>query len=187
MENRFGDERRISVTTYTYNTNMNTLKRYTVIGFFFVVVTGTISHFIYEWSGNNFILGFLFPVNESTWEHMKLCFFPMILYSYFMNIRLKDDYPCVTSSLLFGILLATSLVPVIFYTYSGILGQNYLPLDIATFILSVLLAFIAVYRFTRSCRMHLYTFCLGLCVLVMAYFFFLFTYNPPGIGIFGIL
>ena len=163
---------------------MSKLKCYTITGIFFVVITGTISHFIYEWSGNNFILGFLFPVNESTWEHMKLCFFPMVLYSYIMNIRLKDDYPCVTSSLLFGILLSAFLVPVIFYTYTGILGRNYLPLDIATFIFSVLLAFLAVYRLTRSCKMHPYTFCLGLCVLITAYCFILFTYNPPRIGIF---
>ena len=168
----------------TYNTDMNKLKGYTIAGIIFVVITGTISHFIYEWSGNNFILGFLFPINESTWEHMKLCFFPMLLYSYFMNIRLKHDYPCVTSSLFFGILLATFLIPVIFYSYTGIIGRNFLPLDISTFILSLLLAFIAVYRLSLSCRIKLYTFCLGLCVLITALCFFIFTYHPPDIGIF---
>ena len=156
---------------------MNSLKHYPVIGAIFVIIAGTISHFIYELSGKNFILGFFFPVSESTWEHMKLYFFPMLVYSLFMNKKLKDDYPCVTSALLFGILLGTFLIPVIFYTYTDILGQNFLPLDIATFILSVILVFIAVYRLSLSCRLNSYTYLLGLLVLVMMICFFVFTYH----------
>ena len=163
---------------------MNKLKRYTIIGTIFVIITGSISHFIYEWSGNNFILGFFFPVNESTWEHMKLCFFPMLIYSLFMNKKLKDDYPCVASALLSGILLGTFLIPVIFFTYTGILGRNYLPLDIATFIFSVIIAFVTVYKLTLSCKMSSCNSWLGLSVFIMAVCFFVFTYLPPDIGLF---
>lgn len=163
---------------------MNQLKRYTITGTVFVLIAGILSHFVYEWSGKNFILGFFFPVNESTWEHMKLYFFPMLIYSLFMNQRLKDDYPCVTSALLFGTLLGTFLIPAIFYTYSGILGRSYLPLDMAVFAISVILGFCAVYRMTLSCKIRSFTFRLGLSVLVMAALFFVFTYSPPNIGIF---
>lgn len=163
---------------------MNKLKLYTVIGTIFVIITGTISHFIYGWSNNNFILGFLFPVNESTWEHMKLCFFPMLLYSFYMNIKIRSDYPCVTSSLLFGILLGTFLIPAIFYFYSGILGQNFLPLDIATFMVSVLLAFTAVFKLSLSCKSASYIGILKLLVFVVAVCFFIFTYCPPDTKIF---
>lgn len=163
---------------------MNKLKCYTVVGAIFVTITGTLAHFVYEWSGQNFILGFFFPVSESTWEHMKLCFFPMLIYSLFVNNRLKDDYPCVTSALLSGILLGTFLIPVIFYTYSGILGRNYAPLDISVFVISVILAFCTVYRLSLSCKMDSCTFFLKIFVLVIAVFFFVFTYSPPDIGIF---
>lgn len=54
---------------------------------------------------------------------------------------LKGKYPCIISASACGILLATFLIPVLFYTYSGILGKTLMPLDIATFILSVLAAF----------------------------------------------
>lgn len=173
---------RIDTLFLAYNTLMKKLKCYIIFGIIFVIITGTISHFIYEWSGQNFILGFFFPVSESTWEHMKLCFFPMLIYWLFMNKQLKDDYPCVTSAMLFGTLSGTLLIPVIFYTYTGIIGRNYLPLDIATFILSVLLAFFCVYRLSLSCKMISYTFWLGLFVLIMAVCFFIFTYMPPNIG-----
>ena len=163
---------------------MNKLKYYTIIGTIFVIITGTISHFIYEWSGNNFILGFFFPVSESVWEHMKLCFFPILIYSFFMNRRLKDNYPCVTSALLLGTLLGTFLIPVIFYTYTGILGKNFLALDIATFVLSIIFAFVTVYKCTLSCKISSFTSALCLLVFGMAVCFFVFTYNPPNIGIF---
>lgn len=164
---------------------MNKLKHYTIIGIIFVLITGTLSHFIYEWSGNNFILGFIFPVSESTWEHMKLCFFPMLAYSLFMNKQLKQDYPCITSASFFGVLLSAALIPVIFYTYSGILGQNFLTLDIATFAISVLLAFAAVYRLTVSCRIQKYESLLKILVLAVAVLFFVFTIFPPDAGIFA--
>lgn len=174
----------IATPFFAYNATMNKLKRYTIIGAIFVIIAGTLSHFVYEWSAQNFILGFFFPVNESTWEHMKLCFFPMLAYSIFMNNRIKEEYPCVTSSLLFGTLLGTFLIPVIFYTYTGILGRNYIFLDITTFILSIILAFVSVYRLTLSCKMVSYTYWLEVSVFAIAVCFFVFTYLPPDIGIF---
>lgn len=163
---------------------MNTLKKYTIAGFIFVIIIGSIWHFVYEWSGNNFFLGFFFPIKESTWEHMKLCFFPMLLYSFYMNRKLKADYPCVTSALAFGILLSTFLVPIFFYTYTGILGKDVLFLDISTFVISILLAFISIYINTLSCKFAPYTSLLKTLVLITAICFFVFTYYPPELGIF---
>lgn len=163
---------------------MKKLKLYTIIGILFVIITGSISHSLYEWSGQNFIVGFFFPINESTWEHMKLLFLPMLLYSFYMNRKLKCEFPCITSSLLFGILLGTLLIPVFFYTYSGILGTNFLVLDIGTFVISVLCAFVAVYRRTLSCKVITYETLLKILLLVMAVCFLTFTYYPPALGIF---
>lgn len=163
---------------------MNKLKRYTITGIIFVVITGIISHFIYEWSGKSFLLGLFFPVNESTWEHMKLSFFPMLLYSVYTDKKIGHDYPCAAPAFLFGSLLGSFFIPVIFYTYSGILGQNYLALDIATFILSILIAFTAAYQLTLSCRLKPYTKALKLIVVITAVCFFIFTYYPPSLGVF---
>ena len=163
---------------------MKELKRYTILGIIFVIITGTISHFVYEWSGENVLLGFFFPVNESTWEHMKLSFFPMLIYSIFMNRKLKADAPCVTSALLFGTLLGTYLIPVFFYTYSGILGKNYAPFDIATFVVSIFLAFLAIYKFTLSCSLDSYLIWLIILVFLTAICFLFFTYRTPEIGLF---
>ncbi len=170
--------------TKAYAFNMNKLKHYTIKGIIFVSITGTASHFVYEWSGNNSLVGLIFPINESVWEHMKLGFFPMLLYSFYMNRRLKSDYPCVTSAMLFGVLLSTYLIPVLFYTYSGGLGYNTTVLDISTFFVSVILSFIAVYKFSVSCILTSYTPLFRLLIILTTISFLLFTYHPLNIGIF---
>ena len=181
---------RTNYRIFTYTRNMkimnsdNILKSTTIIGIVFVLVLGTISHFVYDWSGQNTLVGFLVPVSESTWEHMKLLFFPMLLYALYMNQGLKQEYPCITSALCCGILAGTFLIPVFFYTYSGILGKNVMALDIATFIASVLCAFRIVYRLTLSGRFRAVTFPLMITVILLLLCFVLFTYLPPAIGLF---
>lgn len=162
---------------------MNKLKRYLIIGIIFVILTGTLSHFVYDWSGQNLILGFFFPVNESTWEHMKLMFFPMLVYTFLVD-KTSTDYPCITSAMLLATISGTLLIPVLFYTYSGILGNNYAPFDIAVYIISVLLAFGIVYRDTLHCQSKSYIYRIEFMAFVMFICFMLFTYSPPDIGIF---
>lgn len=160
------------------------LKRYTIIGIIFVLITGTLSHFIYHWTGNNTIAGLFTPVNESIWEHMKLIFFPMLIYSFFMIYKLKVKYPCIVSALCLGILAGTLLIPAFYYTYSSILNKDVFILDIGTFILSTLIAFWLSYKFTLSCRLKSYTpFLFGLVCIVFVCFA-VFTYDPPNIQIF---
>ena len=48
-------------------------------GFLWTVAAGTLLHFVYDWSGGNQIAAAFSGVNESTWEHMKLLFFPLFL------------------------------------------------------------------------------------------------------------
>ncbi len=163
---------------------MNELKRSVLTGIIAVSTLGTVWHFVYEWSGEHFLAGFFFPINESTWEHMKLCFFPMLLYSFYMNIKLKKHYPGITAALLSSVLSGTFSIPVIFYTYSGILGYHVTVLDIAVFIISVSVSFFTVYRLSLSCKAVPYKTILKLSVLILALCFFLFTYLTPGIGIF---
>ena len=59
------------------------LARLEGIGFIAVSIAGTLMHFIYEWSGNNKIVALFAPVNESPWEHLKLLFFPFVIYGIF--------------------------------------------------------------------------------------------------------
>ncbi len=125
---------------------MKPLKAYTRTGIVFVIITGSIAHFLYDWSDHALIVGLFTPVNESIWEHMKLLFF-----------RFKNRYPGIPSALCAGILSGTFLIPLFFYSYMFILGKDFFVLDISTFVLSILIAFWISYRLALSGRLIRYT------------------------------
>lgn len=163
---------------------MKHLKQYTIIGIIFVLVTGTLAHFLYDWTGNNHIVGLFTPINESIWEHMKLLFFPMSLYSLIMILKFHRKYSCITSALCFGILAGAFLIPLFYYAYTSVLGKNIFILDLGTFILSIVVAFWLSYKLTLSCRLETYTslLCILVCILFVCYL--VFTYHPPDAIIF---
>lgn len=163
---------------------MKHLKQYTIIGIFFVLITGTLAHFLYDWSGKNHIVGLFTPVNESVWEHMKLLFFPMLIYSFIMILKFHRKYSCITSALCFGILAGAFFIPLFYYAYTSLLGKNVFILDIGIFILSIITAFGLSYKLTLSCRLEPYTslLCILVCVLLLC--FLIFTYQPPDAIIF---
>ncbi|MDE6714808.1 MAG: hypothetical protein K2K20_13870 [Lachnospiraceae bacterium] len=163
---------------------MKHLKQYTMIGIIFVLITGTLAHFLYDWTGNNRIVGLFTPINESIWEHMKLLFFPMLIYSLIMILKFHRKYSCITSALCFGILTGALLIPLFYYAYTYILGSNVFMMDISIYILSIVIAFWLSYKLTLSHRLESYTSILGMLVSVLFVCFFIFTYRPPEAVIF---
>ena len=163
---------------------MKRLKLFTIIGIIFVIISGSLAHFLYNWTGDNYIIGLFTPVNESIWEHMKLTFFPMLIYSLPMIFLFKDKYPCITSSLCLGNLTGTLLIPVFYYAYTYIFGRDIFMFDIAIFIVSVLIAFRLSYKYALSCKFQPYTVFLISLVCILLACFVVFTYRPPALKLF---
>lgn len=163
---------------------MKDLKRFCVIGFLVTTILGVISHFVYEWTGGNFLVGLFFPMNESTWEHMKLLFFPMFLFALVAGKRMERQYPCIYNAMFTGILLGLALIPTLFYTYSGILGFFLDWVNIAVYVLSVLVAYIVVYRVALTCR-NKNPMVLRIVMYVLLVAFMVFSVYPPKLGIFS--
>ncbi len=163
---------------------MRQVKHYMMIGMIFVFIIGSLAHFLYDWSDNHYLVGLFTPVNESIWEHMKLLFFPMLLYSALLIFRFGRSYPCIVPALCAGLSLGTASIPILFYSYTAIIGKDVFILDIATFIISILIAFLLSYQFTLSCRLKPCTFLLCCLVCILFIGFILFTYHPPDLSIF---
>ncbi len=157
---------------------------YSIAGIIFVSILGTLSHFFYEWSDSNKLIGLFSPVNESVWEHIKLFIFPMLLYSVFMVIKLKSEYTCVKSALFLATIWGCLLIPVLYYTYTGAIGYHIAAVDIAIFFISTILAFKLAYQATLSCKAYVYEPLLRIIIIILVLFFILFTYNPPNIPLF---
>lgn len=158
---------------------MRHFKRYTIVGIIFVLIIGTIAHFLYHWSGNHRIVGLFTPVNESIWEHMKLLFFPMLLYSVILIVKFRKEYPCIISALCFGILTGSVLIPLFYYAYMAVTGRDIFALDIGIFLISIIIAFWLSYKLTLSCRLEPYTILLCALVFILLICFMRFSYNPP--------
>ena len=160
--------------------------RKNVIAFFIIGILGTLGHFIYEWSGKNLIVGYFFSVNESTWEHLKLLFFPTVIYSVFEYTFLKEKptnyIPAVVISLVCGMLTIVTL----FYTINGILGYNIDFVNIAIYYISIIVMLIKREKIIREKKfsLSLFNWFFILVGLIIAISFVIFTYNPLSYGIF---
>lgn len=163
---------------------MNTLKKYCFTGFFFTVILGTLSHFIYEWSSHNPVAALFTPVNESAWEHMKLLFFPALLFGLPVNYRLRARFPGYLRALFESVLAGTWAIPVLFYTYTGILGTHCLPLDIGVFLISTGILSLLTYKNAKHETGHFRTIMAGIGIFLMTLAFFIFSFWPPALGLF---
>ena len=160
------------------------IKRFHIISFILVSILGTLLHFTYEWSGENTFVGFFSAVNESTWEHLKLIFFPMLLTTvigYFYIGKENENYICGRVK---GILAGIIFIISFFYTYTGVLGENIAIIDIASFFIGVIIAELVSYNIIKlenyNCNKTICFFSLILLLIC----FIIFTYNAPNLGIF---
>ena len=111
-------------------------------GFLFTSAVGSLLHFVYEWSGGSLAAAVVSAVNESTWEHMKLLFVPMFLFSVVQVCVLGKTYPNFLAVRAVSIVTGLTLIPVLYYTYTGAWGQMRDWANIAVFFLAALGAFL---------------------------------------------
>ena len=109
-------------------------------GFALVTLCGTILHFLYDWTGESILVSPFSGINESTWEHMKLLYWPLFFFGVIQRLFFKqqENYWCVKLS---GIAAGLILIPVLFYTYNGAFGKSPDWVNIAIFYLSAAAAF----------------------------------------------
>ena len=155
-----------------------------LMGFAVTSLGGTLLHFLYEWLGETIWIAPFSGVNESTWEHMKLLFWPMFLFAVAQSFFFRDrkNFWCVK---LRGILLGLILIPLIFYTYNGVIGKSPDWINIAIFFVSAAIAYIYETRLFRAqqvaCRSPKFAIT-ALCTIALL--FVVFTFATPEIGLF---
>lgn len=153
-------------------------------GFGVTALGGTLLHFLYDWFGNPTWIAPFSGVNESTWEHMKLLFWPMFLFAAIQSrfLRQQTDFWCIK---LRGTLLGLVLIPVIFYTYNGAIGHSPDWINIAIFFICAAVAYLYEVRLFRANK--------GVCkhpklalslLCAIAFLFVIFTFQTPKLSIF---
>lgn len=159
------------------------IRNYQIFSTIFVFVLGTLLHFVYDWSGQNQIIGSFSAVNESTWEHLKLIFFPMLITIIIGFFYLGKTVPNFICSKTIGLLVSLAFTVIFFYTYTGILGTNIAFIDISSFFIAVILGeFLSYVLIVNNFKCNNKIAIIILSILFIL--FIVFTYNPPRIGLF---
>ena len=153
-------------------------------GFVFTAVFGTLLHFLYGLTGGSLLTAPFAAVNESTWEHMKLMYFPMLVFALIQSrfFRERRDHWCIK---LAGILTGVLLIPVLFYTLRGILGDTPDWLNITIFFVAAAVAYFLEARLLKRddvrCGYPRLAFA-GICLVGVL--FVVFTFVTPRIPLF---
>lgn len=161
-------------------------------GFFFTVVAGTAMHFGFELSGFSRAFAWLFPVNESPWEHLKLSFYPVVFWGLIVyaivqrSARLRPSAPGGVRNFWFARLLGAYvavMTTVVSWSLQYLLmGRSILAVDIGMLYAGLLASALLCWRFLcgaprgnprRTGRYGL----AGLAVLLIS--FALFSYAVP--------
>lgn len=159
--------------------------RLEIFGFIFTCTIGTLMHFVFEWSGNNPIVGLFCPVNESVFEHLKMLFFPYLIWTFIEAIKLSQDKFNVYTAKLIGITSGMLITLAVFYISAGMFGRYFEVVNIASFFIGVLFAYIISYNIINYSKGK------GLIngisfafLIIIAIIFIFFTLSPAHIPFF---
>lgn len=154
-------------------------------GFVFAGIFGVLLHFLYDWTQQSIFIAPFSATNESTWEHMKLLFFPAFIFALIEYKFLGKDYKNYWCAKLFGILSGLLLIPILFYTYTGALGKSVDWFNIVIFFIAIgvtfYLEYLALKREFNFCVSSITAFAV-LCLITLL--FILFTFAPPQMPLF---
>ena len=153
-------------------------------GFALSTLGGTLLHFFYDWTGGNVLVSPFSGVNESTWEHMKLLFWPLLLFALIQRLFFKKQENCWCVKLA-EILLGLVLIPVLFYTYNGVFGKSPDWMNIAIFYITALLVFLFEWWAFKNDRLQCkYPRLAFAAICVIGVLFVVFTFSPLQIPLF---
>jgi len=153
-------------------------------GFSLTALVGTLLQYLYDWSDKSVLAALVSGVNESTWEHMKLLFFPLFLFAWIQSLFFKE-YPAFWCIKLGGFLTGLLLIPVLFYTYNGAIGQSPDWYNITVFFAATAAAFLAEWRLFKHNRLRCKHPWIPLSLICMlGVLFIVFTFETPRLPLF---
>ncbi len=161
---------------------MNKAKIFTweIRGAFIITLTGSLLHFLFALLGEWPPIALIAAVNESVWEHLKLAFWPALIYAFiewpFFRRQVEDFW----IAKIYGIFAMPVIIISLFYGYKILIGHNILWMDISLFVLAVFAGQMFSYRLLLRRSFPFGIKILALILLaVMIIAFSLFTFFPP--------
>ncbi|MGD9346878.1 MAG: DUF6512 family protein [Candidatus Aminicenantes bacterium] len=153
-------------------------------GIVLIFVAGSFFHFVFKLTGQWPPVALIGAVNESVWEHLKLAFWPALIYALAEFPFLKNTKNFWTSKS-FGILSMPLAIVILFYGYTSLIGHHILWVDIALFGFAVSIGQMISFRLmTGRLLSRKVKFIGAVLLLIMILAFSLFSYLPPHFSLF---
>lgn len=161
---------------------------YHFFGIFVILLVAGPLHFVYEWSGEYFLVSLVAPVNESIWEHLKMVYWPTMMWWVLGFMLFRNRYrlsamrwfQSMAVSVIFGLLG----IVLWYYTWAGAFGVEASWVNFSSMVSVVIgqLLAIHVYRVVKPRWIY---FVPGMIIVVSLVFMSgYFTYYPPALPMF---
>ena len=159
--------------------------RIEALGAAVMILAGSALHFLFDWTGRWPPAALIAAVNESVWEHLKLAFWPGLLWSLLVWRRTGIPAARYFAAKGIGLFLTAALIVAIFTGYTSVLNDNLLVLDIGTFVLAVILGQMAAAGLMLRAGGARGLVAAGLALLVLQVpAYALLSYFPPDLWLF---
>jgi len=159
--------------------------RWELVGIVVISILGSVLHFVFDWSGSLEPVGVIAAVNESVWEHFKIAFWPALFYAIFeyqFFRRFTNNFMIAKAT---GIYVMPIAIAILFYSYTAVIGQEILIVDILIFVIAIALGQLTSYKILTIRRLPRWSCKVGLVlVIVLAVAFGVFTFYPPHLPLF---
>ena len=157
---------------------------YEIAGMIFIIILGSLLHFTFEWSNYQSLVGVFSAVNESVWEHLKIGFWPTLLFA-IIEYRFLKKY---SNNFLLGKTVGIFVIPVVilvtFYSYTAILEESLL-IDVLTFMGAVIIGQLVSLKLLIHRKLSEKFNIISLVALIIyGLAFIIFTFYPPILPIF---
>lgn len=164
---------------------MNKLSRWNLTGIFVLTVLGFLLHFLFQWTGNSKIIGLIAPVNESVWEHLKLGYWAVMLFSIVEYPQINQSVHNYFFAKTVGVLALEFTIVIIFYGYTFFSARAILLIDILSYVIGVILCQYVSYKVLSLQTFPWRIQSLSLAIFIgIAVLFAVTTYYPPHYRIF---
>ena len=165
------------------------VRNYNWLGILIICLLSIPLHFLYEWLGENPVIGVFTPINESIWEHLKLVFWPLLVWWGVGYLIFKDKknlsptrwLTAGTASIFISMLFIVGW----YYTWVYALETESSIIDIGSLFLAVPLSqLIAIHLYKVVKPRTVYLVLSSVIVVILAGLFVWFTFNTPDLPLF---
>jgi hypothetical protein len=164
---------------------MNSLKRWRLAGIITITILGFCLHYLFSWTDGSKISGLFVPVNESVWEHLKLGYWSVVLFSIVEYLPIKNGLNNYYFAKTVGILSLEITIVIIFYGYTFIVGKDIFLIDILSYILGVISCQHLTYIIFKLEPFSMFINRISLAIFIsLGVLFGVLTYYPPHIALF---